>query len=158
MKWIPRLLALFVILPAVELVLLLQFHRWTGFWPTVALILFTGLFGGYLARREGLNAWRRVQQRLSNAQVPGAELVDGLIVLVSGALLVTPGLLSDIAGFVGLLPPTRALIRGVLIRRFQHSQRTAVFTSGMGPFAATPDTGWQGTPQSVPRHAQDGSE
>ncbi len=160
MKWIPRLLALFIVLPAIELALLLQFHRLTGFWPTVALILGTGLLGSYLARREGMGAWKRLQQRLGSAELPGTELVDGVIILIAGALLVTPGLLTDLFGFAGLLPPTRAFIRRTVMRRLQKRGAWQVqgFPMGMdfgAPNRGDTSEGWQGAPRPTPGHARE---
>ena len=90
-----------------------------GFWPTVGLIAATALLGSLLAHREGLSALSRFRGRMASGAMPGAELTDGLIILVAGALLLTPGVLTDVVGFLGLLPPTRALIRSALTKRFQ---------------------------------------
>ena len=108
-----------------------------GFWPTVALILLTAAVGSWLSKREGLAAWRRVQQKLSAGGLPGPELSDGLIILVSGALLLTPGFLTDVAGLLGLVPVTRAVIRRALDARFKRaveagSIRVAGGTLGSG--------------------------
>lgn len=106
-----RLLALFLLVPIVELALLVWVGERIGFWPTVGLIAATALLGSWLARREGLAALQRFQERMATGQLPGRELTDGLIILVSGALLLTPGILTDAVGFLGLLPFTRAWIR-----------------------------------------------
>ncbi len=159
MKWLTRLLALFIILPAVELALLLQFHRFTGFWPTVALILGTGILGGYLAKREGLSAWQRLKARLDHAELPGKELLDGVIILVAGALLVTPGLLTDFFGFMGLIPATRAVVRRAIEKRLARKQQDgsllfSVYTMGNAPIPPA-DEDWQGQPRVSPRHTDD---
>lgn len=153
MKWLTRLLALFIVLPAVELVLLLQFHRWTGFWPTVGIILGTGVLGGYLAKREGLGAWQRLKTRLDRAELPGRELLDGVIILVAGALLVTPGILTDVLGFIGLIPVTRAGVRRLLEKRVAKMQRNgsvlfSVYSGGTE--VPLTDDGWQGAPRATP--------
>lgn len=114
-----RLLLLFTIVPVVELALLVWLGGRIGFWPTVGLIAATAVLGSFLAHREGLSALARFRARMASGEMPGAELTDGLIILVAGALLLTPGVLTDVAGFLGLLPPTRALIRRALTRRFQ---------------------------------------
>ncbi len=116
---IGRLVLLFLLTPALELGLLIQVDKLIGFWPTIGLIITTGIVGSYLARREGLNTWRRLNERLNAGDLPGKELIDGMIILVAGALLVTPGVLTDAIGFLGLLPPTRALIRRLIVRRFR---------------------------------------
>ena len=116
-----RLLVLFTLVPIAELALLVWLGQHIGFWPTVAIVAGTAVVGSFLAHREGLAALNRFRSRLSSGAMPGDELTDGLIILIAGALLLTPGVLTDIVGFLGLLPPTRALIRRAVTRRFQRS-------------------------------------
>lgn len=106
-----RLFLLFVVVPAVELMLLIEIGGLIGTVPTFGIIVATGLAGSALARSQGLTVWRRFQARLSEGRMPGDELIDGLIILVSGALLLTPGVLTDFVGLAGLIPLTRRLIR-----------------------------------------------
>ena len=120
-SWFGRLLALFLIVPIAELALLIWIGGRVGFWPTVGLIVLTALTGSWLARREGWNVFNRLQNKLASGGLPGRELTDGLIILVSAALLLTPGILTDIVGFLGLIPPTRAWIRKRLQARFRHA-------------------------------------
>ena len=139
--WFGRLLALFLVVPIIELVLLLWIGREVGFWPTVALIVGTALAGSFLAQREGLAAWRRFTSETAGGQLPGAALTDGLLILVAGALLLTPGVLTDLVGFSLLLPPSRAVVRRLITRRFQQAVRTGkvqVFGAPMG-FGGAPD-------------------
>ena len=112
-----RLILLFLLTPAVELGLLIQVDKLIGFWPTIGLIIATGIAGSYFARREGTSAWRRLNKSLAEGGLPGKELLDGVIILVAGALLITPGVLTDVFGFMGLIPPTRALIRKLIMSR-----------------------------------------
>lgn len=164
-----RLLALFLIVPVVELALLIQIGGWIGFWPTVGIIALTGLVGTYLARREGLAVWKRFNERLHAGGLPSRELLDGVIILVSGALLITPGVFSDIVGLIGLVPATRKLIRNYLNRRIRGAvERGTVATSirgfswgvsGSGTQtdahggAPESDSGnWQGNPRDMPHH------
>ena len=146
-----RLILLFLLTPAVELGLLIQVDRLIGFWPTIGLIIATGLAGSYLARREGLSTWRRLNERLNEGGLPGKELTDGVIILVAGALLVTPGVLTDVVGFMGLLPPTRALIRKLIMNRIQKKMndgslqfRFGFFGGGGGPSDWNPPRGSDG--------------
>jgi UPF0716 protein FxsA len=156
MKWISRLLLLFIVLPVVELMLLLQFHGWVdNIWITMGLLLGTGILGTLLVKREGAQAWRRLKERFGAFGIPQDELLDGGIILVSGALLVTPGILTDVIGFSGLLPPTRALIRRGLkawIRRAQKKGTFAVYGIGLDDSAPpdTMETAWQGEPAERP--------
>ncbi|HEX8385292.1 MAG TPA: FxsA family protein [Rubricoccaceae bacterium] len=114
-----RLLLLFLLVPAAEIAVLIAVGDRVGFLPTVALVVFAAVAGSFLARREGLAVWRRVQARLAQGGVPGPELVDGLIVFAASVLLLTPGFLSDVAGLLGLFPPTRALVRRFALRQFE---------------------------------------
>lgn len=171
MKWTGRLLALFFIIPIIELALLIQVGQWIGFWPTIGIILATGVTGSYLAKREGLSAWRRLQAKLDSGGLPGRELLDGVIILIAGALLITPGVLSDISGIIGLFPPTRALIRKLVMRRLKKALREGRIQMSFGPFGAgggpwnTPpepngaqsdqENEWVGSGRKVPRHRKD---
>jgi UPF0716 protein FxsA len=166
MSMLARLVALFLITPVVELFLLVKLDGLIGFWPTVGLIILTGLVGATLARREGLTVWRRFHERIATGGLPGKELMDGLIILVSGALLVTPGVLTDIAGLVGLLPLTRAAIRRLLLRRMTRAaERGALHIrfAGIEPDQEEADSAngmasqWRGQPRPTPRHADDES-
>ena len=109
-----RLLLLFTVVPALELILLIQLGRSVGFWPTAGLVLGTGIAGAWLARREGVKVLRAVNAEMAEGRMPTDHLLDGLLILIAGAVLLTPGLLTDAAGFVLLVPQGRKLIRGAL--------------------------------------------
>lgn len=112
-----NLFLLFVIVPIVELALLVQMGRWLGLIPTLALVFFTGALGAWLARAEGLRVLWSARTELASGRLPGQALMDGVSILVGGAVLLTPGLLTDLFGFALLWPPTRrALQRGVRSR------------------------------------------
>ena len=114
-----RLLALFVIIPVIELALLFKLHEWTGdIFFTIGLILFTGFLGAWLAKQQGLSTLMKIQQAMSQGRMPAAELVDGGMILFAGALLLTPGILTDAFGFSLLIPPCRAVYRRLLKRYF----------------------------------------
>lgn len=162
-----RLVLLFLLTPAIELGLLIQVDRLIGFWPTIGLIIATGIVGSYLARREGLTTWKRLNQRLQAGELPGTELADGVIILVAGALLVTPGVLTDVIGFLGLIPFTRAFIRRVLMRRLQRKMQQGSLQVQFGVFGGAhtspppssdppsdpSEDQWQGEGRQMPRHA-----
>lgn len=116
---IVRLFLLFSTVTFVELMILLKLAELTSFWTTLGIIVVTGFVGAWLARREGSAVWRNIQTQLAQGQVPGAALVDGLCILVAGAFLMTPGLLTDLTGFLLLMPPVRALFRAGLLKWFQ---------------------------------------
>ncbi len=129
-----RLLLLFTVVPVLELMLLLELGRVVGLAPTLAIVLLTGVVGAWLARWQGLATLRTVQTEMAGGRVPAGALVDGLLILVAGALLLTPGLLTDTVGFLLLVPPTRAAVRTALTRAITAKLRPA------GP--VTLDTEW----------------
>ncbi len=114
-----RLLLLFTLVPAVELALLIVIGQHLGVLPTVALILITGLIGAWLARREGARTWREFRASLGAGRVPAEELQQGLAILVGGALLLTPGFVTDLFGLVLLLPPSRQVVLREVRRRLE---------------------------------------
>lgn len=111
------LLLLLTIVPFVELALLIRVYQATNLLTTLALVIGTGILGAALARRQGFQIWRNIQTQLANGKTPAAELLDGLMILIAGALLITPGILTDLAGFSLLLPPVRGMLRGWITRR-----------------------------------------
>jgi UPF0716 protein FxsA len=111
MTLLGRLALLFVVVPVIELVLLIQLGQVVGLWPTLALVIFTGVTGAALARLEGLRVLFQFQKELTSGQLPGQALLDGISVLVGGAFLLTPGILTDVAGFALLLPLSRRWIQ-----------------------------------------------
>ncbi len=132
-----RLLLLFTIVPIVELMILIPLGNAIGLWPTIGLIVATGVFGAVLGKRQGAAAWRRLQDDLRQGKVPGDSLLDGLAVLIAGAFLVTPGVLTDVAGVVLLLPVLRRPLKRYLKKRFRRSidQGTVSFIQFDGPFS-----------------------
>lgn len=136
------LLLAFTIIPLVELYLLLAIGREIGFWPTVGIVLATGLVGAFLAKKEGLRVLRRWQQSLARGQMPEEGLVGGVLVLVGGVLLVSPGVLTDVAGLFLLFPPTRRLVAAQVRRRLERGiaegrWQVTTFESS-GPFPGGP--------------------
>jgi UPF0716 protein FxsA len=121
-----RLLLLFVLTPLVELYLLLKLGALIGAGPTLAIVIVTGILGGTLARKQGFAIFRRIRQDLQDGILPTEPLVDGLFILAGGLLLLTPGLLTDVAGFLALLPPSRQLLKRWVKRRFQRVLDTRV--------------------------------
>jgi len=106
-----RLLLLFTLVPLLELFLLIEVGELIGFWATVALVVTTGALGAFLTRFEGLRVLGQVQAEFRVGRVPTDRLLDGLLILLAGAVLLTPGLITDAVGFFLLVPPGRRLIR-----------------------------------------------
>ncbi len=111
-----RLFLLFTIIPVVELALLIRIGGLLGLGPTLLLVVGTGAAGAWLARREGLRAWLAVRDELQGGGLPGESLVHALLILAAGVVLITPGVLTDIAGILLLIPP----VRGRLLARVRN--------------------------------------
>ena len=105
------LLALIIIVPALEIWLLIFSGKTLGVLVTILLIISTGVLGAWLAKYQGLEALRKAQQQMSYGQMPGDVIIDGLCILVGGVVLLTPGFITDALGFMLLIPTTRNLIK-----------------------------------------------
>ena len=114
---LPVLVALFIGVPFAEIYVLLQVGHAVGVVNTLALLILISVVGAWLAKREGLGVLRRMQRSIDSGRVPGTELVDGFLILMAGALMLTPGFLTDILAVLLLLPPVRAVVRRELRRR-----------------------------------------
>ena len=117
------LLILFVVVPAVELALLIEIGSRLGTGTTLALILLTGVVGASLARRQGLGVLGEIRRQTDAGQLPAGALVDGVILLIAGALLVTPGVLTDVCGFLCLVPAFRVQLKKEFVRHLQRAAR-----------------------------------
>lgn len=129
----------FVVMPFLELWLLIQIGERIGFWPTLWIVLGTGLLGGVLARYQGGRAWREIFAAMREGRAPKRELVAGALFLFGAALLLTPGVITDAVGFALMVPAVRRGLGGWLIRRVKESDRVQTFTSfgpGAGGFGA----------------------
>src|SRR3954451_23535722 len=127
------LVFIFIVVPIAELYVLWQIGSAIGILPTIALLILDSVLGAWLMRSQGRAAWLRFNRALAEGRVPGREVIDGVLVIFGGALLLTPGFLSDFLGLVLLLPPTRALLRGVVGRRIL----PRIVVSGLGSFGGT---------------------
>jgi UPF0716 protein FxsA len=149
------LVALFIVVPIAELALIIQVGQAIGVWWTIALLIADSVLGSLLMRSQGRAAWRRFTEAVQGGRAPAREVADGVLIIFGGALLLTPGFLSDIAGLVLLLPPTRALIRRVFLRqaikRMSASLHVATFPPpGAGaPRGGPADFDYEGTAVDV---------
>jgi len=110
------LLVAFLVMPIVEIAVIIQVGQLIGVWPTVALLVVESVLGAWLMRREGRRAWDGLRQVTSAGRSPETALTDAALVLVGGTLLLTPGFVTDVLGFACILPLTRPLMRGVVLR------------------------------------------
>ncbi|MFA1711890.1 FxsA family protein [Peribacillus frigoritolerans] len=105
-----------IAMPVVEIIVLLLSGNLIGFWPTLFLIVATGLIGAYLAKRQGMETWKKAQEQIRYGMMPGNEIIDGICIFIGAALLLSPGLISDIMGLILVFPPTRNLLKPIVIR------------------------------------------
>ncbi len=112
------LLALvFLVLPIIELAVIIQVGQSIGVFNTIGLLLAVSAVGAWLVKREGLAAWTRFQHQVQMGVVPGREIADGVLIMLAGALLISPGFVTDMLGILLLLPPVRAGIRSAALYR-----------------------------------------
>lgn len=123
-----KLFLAFTIIPAVELYLLIEIGSQLGALPTLGIVLGTGFLGAYLARLEGLNTLLRVREAALEGRSPTDDLLDGALIVAAGLVLITPGFLTDLTGFLLLFPLTRYPIREWLKSRLRRH-----FTGGPPP-------------------------
>ncbi|MCK4846677.1 MAG: FxsA family protein [Deltaproteobacteria bacterium] len=109
-----KLFLLFTIVPAIELALLITIGTRIGALNTIVIVLATGFIGAYMVRAEGLDVVRRLQRTMAEGAFPAEEILDGVMVLVSGALLITPGVMTDIIGFLMVIPKSREPIKRLI--------------------------------------------
>ncbi|WP_428033512.1 FxsA family protein [Amphritea sp.] len=112
------LLLLFIVIPVIEITVLINVGQAIGAWYTVGLVLLSAFIGVNMLRYQGLSTLARAQQRMNEGQIPGNEMVEGIVLAVGGALLLTPGFVTDVIGFLCLIPFTRQRFARLLMSRF----------------------------------------
>ena len=118
------LVLLFLVVPLAELYVIIQVGQAFGALNTIGLLILISATGAWLVKREGMGVWRRFQRQVESGAVPGKEIADGVMILFAGALLMSPGFLTDLLGIALLLPPVRAAVRAVVLR--QAAQRAGI--------------------------------
>jgi UPF0716 protein FxsA len=117
------LLAAFIILPVLELTVLFKVHESLGLGNTLAIVIFTGVAGAFLAKAQGILVMARIRRDLAEGRMPAPQLMDGMMILIAGVLLITPGLITDATGFLLLVPAVRAAIRVWLRQKLEEKLR-----------------------------------
>ncbi len=110
------LVLLFILVPILELYVIIQVGQEIGALWTIAILVADSILGSVLLRTQGRSAWRRFNAALAAGRPPAREVLDGVLIVFGGALLLTPGFITDVGGLLLLLPPTRAVIRRLLVR------------------------------------------
>lgn len=129
MKIVQIVFLFFLIVPFVEIYLLLQVGGLIGTFPTILLVVLTAVWGASLLKKQGFETWQRFQANLAQGQIPAYEMVEGPIILVGGALLLTPGFVTDLLGFACLIAPLRRKIAQYVIEHYLVADgQNSVFT------------------------------
>jgi len=127
------LLIAFIVMPIIEIAVLIQVGGWLGLWPTLALIILTAVAGTWMLRQQGFAVLTRAQSQLERGAVPLGEVFEGFCLVIAGALLLTPGFVTDIMGGLLLLPPIRSWLYQVLGGHLRASVRQGGTTFGTPP-------------------------
>jgi UPF0716 protein FxsA len=147
------LVALFIVVPLIEIAVIIQVGQWLGVVNTIGLLLLVSVVGAWLVKRQGLGVLRRIRDQQQAGQVPAAAVFDGALILVAGALLLFPGFVTDAMGLLLLLPPVRTGVRALLRRRFTRrvqvvrSVRTATWRTDRPSY---PSSSPPEPPRSIP--------
>lgn len=120
MKW---LILAFIAVPTTELALLIYSGSTIGLFPTIAIILLTGIGGGYFAKRQGLKAWNDLRTRMTTMEAPGNAIIDNVCILFAGILLLMPGYITDVVGFILLFKGPRNLIRPFIVNKIYEKMK-----------------------------------
>jgi len=112
------LLIIFIILPIIEISIFIQVGGFVGTFNTILIIFLTAAVGVYFVRQQGFRTFQKISYELQNQQIPVQGMFDGLVILIAGIFLVTPGFLTDIIGFLGLIPRTRVFLLGIIKNLF----------------------------------------
>lgn len=111
-----KLLILFVIVPVTELYILIEVGKRIGGLTTISIIILTGIIGAYLVKGQGFMILKKIQSDLNEGIIPGDSLIQGAIILVGGIFLLTPGFVTDIIGFIFLIPVSRRVVEKYLLK------------------------------------------
>jgi len=119
MMFFTKLLIIFVIVPVTELYILIEVGKKIGSLTTIGIIILTGIIGAYLVKSQGFMILRKIQNDLNEGIMPGDSLIQGAIILAGGILLLTPGFVTDIVGFIFLIPVSRNVVKKYLLKWLQ---------------------------------------
>lgn len=161
----PFLIILFIVVPILELYVIIQVGQAIGVVPTLLLLLADAVLGSLLLKHQGRGAWRRFNEALAARRFPGKEVADGVLIVIGGTLLLSPGFITDVFGIFLLIPPTRAIARRLLKRlTIGRFMVVGMPGGGAGPFGSSPggdprperDYDFEGTAEEVPPQGNGG--
>lgn len=119
-----KLFLMFTVIPFVEVTILLQLSKYLGVGSTIFMVLFSGILGAFFVRREGFSIWFKLQKELQEGQIPSDQIFNGILLLIAGIVLVTPGLLTDLLGYILIIPFTREAVKKIIVERVKKKYST----------------------------------
>jgi len=131
----PYLLLLFILMPIVEIAVLIQIGGAIGGWTTIGIVILTAVIGTAMLRHQGMATMNRAQQRIQQGEMPAQQMLEGLLLLIGGVLLLTPGFITDFFGFCTLVPISRRFLASKLAQRSMANMNIFVGGSPFGPAA-----------------------
>lgn len=147
----PLLIILFILVPIAEIYVIIQVGEAIGALWTVLLLVADSIIGARLVSWQGRTAWRRFQEALSQGRVPHNEILDGVMIILGGAFLLTPGFLTDAIGLLLLIPPTRAIIKRGAARSIRRRGVVTRVAFSAPSFGSRPRDGANGEGRQEPR-------
>ena len=141
----------FIAVPVIEIAVFIQAGDHLGMWPTLATIVITAMIGTALLRHQGLATMARARESIESGHFPAADVFDGLCLLVAGAFLITPGFVTDGAGFLLFVPALRAFLRGHFMRRLEKRRDPQVGSVINGEFHVISQEDGRDGPDRSPR-------
>lgn len=137
------LFILFIVMPIVEMTVLIKVGSLIGVWPTISFVVLTAVIGASMLKRQGLSTLMRANQKMNAGEIPAKEVAEGFMLAVGGALLLTPGFVTDAIGFSLLMPGIRGIMINQLMKKMVvagSQQFSQTYTSAGGPFTQTRST------------------
>lgn len=136
--WFRNFFLLFIVIAIAEIYVLIGVGGLIGTMPTIMLVLLTGIIGVSMLKKQGFSVFSRLQEKMRQGQAPAQEMVEGILLIIAGAFLITPGFVTDIIGFLWLIPPTRQYFAKILVKtgmfKVQGMAAGASFNQGQDPF------------------------
>lgn len=148
-------LLLFLAVPLAEIALLIQLSHWIGTWQTIALVILTAFVGTYLLRQQGMRTLIKVSGEVQSGKAPVVPVVEGVLLLISGAFLLTPGVITDAFGAAMLIPPLREAVARYAVRTAVNKGFVHVATTGVHPDGRPTDGQAGGSRWTRPRQPSD---
>lgn len=154
----PYLFLLFVLMPIIEIAVLIKVGGAIGGWTTIGIVILTAVIGTFMLRQQGMATLNRAQMRMQQGEMPAQQMIEGLLLLVGGVLLLTPGFITDFFGFCTLIPISRQFLANQLAKRSLSNMNIFVGGSSFGSSAGRGPGAHRGAAEKGPGHIPPGGQ